>query len=386
MGQKINPKIFRLGISKNQWSSRFCEKKKEEFSLYNYQNIKIEAYLKQFFYLNGLVIQNTKYFFNGSNLTIYISYISTKLPSIFLPSNTQNSRIKFKAIKDIKNYNLKKRKSRANLVKGKRIKTSHTAKKKLNQLTFFKIKKTKSFEKYLKLKYFSKSILSNSQKIPSKFSNSKFLAKTKQNKLKTSRLCILNRYKLFFQHKEYRTREILKKNVFIEKLLESLSLFLGKNYHIFIAFKNLNRGITLILTKTEQDLLKKKVIALKRFRKDKFFKQGLNPILITIKIKNSAKLLGQFISKQFNILKRHNYFLNFLKLIIKNFISFQTSKVKGIKICISGRFNGAPRAKNQIITVGDIPTQTISKHIDYSETTSYTKNGTFGTKIWVNYD
>ena len=62
------------------------------------------------------------------------------------------------------------------------------------------------------------------------------------------------------------------------------------------------------------------------------------------------------------------------------------SKVKGIKVCISARFNGAPRAKSRLIIVGDIPIQTINKQIDYHETTSYTKNGTFGIKLWVNYD
>ena len=59
MGQKVNPKIFRLGIKKTQWDSRYFEKKKEEFTLYNYQNIEIESYIKQFFYLKGLILQKT---------------------------------------------------------------------------------------------------------------------------------------------------------------------------------------------------------------------------------------------------------------------------------------------------------------------------------------
>ena len=29
MGQKVNPKIFRLGIKKTQWDSRYFEKKKK---------------------------------------------------------------------------------------------------------------------------------------------------------------------------------------------------------------------------------------------------------------------------------------------------------------------------------------------------------------------
>ena len=38
MGQKINSNLFRLGIKKNEWKSKYFEKTKEEFSLYTYQS------------------------------------------------------------------------------------------------------------------------------------------------------------------------------------------------------------------------------------------------------------------------------------------------------------------------------------------------------------
>ena len=55
MGQKVNPKIFRLGIRNTQWNSRFFEKKQEEFTLYNYQTIKIQSYIRHFLYLKGII-------------------------------------------------------------------------------------------------------------------------------------------------------------------------------------------------------------------------------------------------------------------------------------------------------------------------------------------
>ena len=57
--------------------------------------------------------------------------------------------------------------------------------------------------------------------------------------------------------------------------------------------------------------------------------------------------------------------------------------VNGVKIVIKGRFNGAPRARSKIIQVGNIPLQSFKAKIDYSQTTSYTPNGTFGVKVWI---
>jgi small subunit ribosomal protein S3 len=59
------------------------------------------------------------------------------------------------------------------------------------------------------------------------------------------------------------------------------------------------------------------------------------------------------------------------------------SNVDGIKILIKGRLNGVPRAKKKLILVGNVTTQKIEKNLDYSETTSYTTNGTFGVKVWI---
>lgn len=207
-----------------------------------------------------------------------------------------------------------------------------------------------------------------------------------KNQLKIERVGIINSYKIFLQHKKYKSHEILKKNLFLEQFLEGLSLYTNKKYNVFLTFQNLNRGMTVLLSQIEQNFIKKRLLSLKRYSKEKFFKESLNVMLVVIKIKNSAKLFSQLLAQQFKFLKRHNYFLTFIKRIVTLFISFETSKVKGIKICISGRFNRAPRAKSRLIIVGDIPIQTISKQIDYHEMTSYTKNGTFGIKLWVNYD
>jgi small subunit ribosomal protein S3 len=57
--------------------------------------------------------------------------------------------------------------------------------------------------------------------------------------------------------------------------------------------------------------------------------------------------------------------------------------VKGIKIMVNGRLNGVPRASHKTIVIGDVPTQTISAKLDYTQTTTQNSSGSYGIKVWV---
>ena len=59
------------------------------------------------------------------------------------------------------------------------------------------------------------------------------------------------------------------------------------------------------------------------------------------------------------------------------------STIKGIKIAVKGRLNTKPRAKKNTITIGKCPLQTFEANISHSESTAYTKYGTYGIKVWV---
>lgn len=99
---------------------------------------------------------------------------------------------------------------------------------------------------------------------------------------------------------------------------------------------------------------------------------------------DSPYLLSNFIALQLKKLKRHNFFLKFIQTGLEIFDSPVFSNVKGIKIKIKGRFNGAPRAKHKVIKVGKkIPILSLNSNIKYAESVSYTSNGTFGVKVWV---
>ncbi len=57
--------------------------------------------------------------------------------------------------------------------------------------------------------------------------------------------------------------------------------------------------------------------------------------------------------------------------------------VKGIKIQISGRLNGAEIARSEKLTQGLVPLSTLKSHIDYSFVVAKTTYGTVGIKVWI---
>ena len=59
------------------------------------------------------------------------------------------------------------------------------------------------------------------------------------------------------------------------------------------------------------------------------------------------------------------------------------AKIKGIKIQISGRLNGAEIARNEWIREGQIPLQTLRSQIDYCYRKAKTIYGILGVKVWV---
>lgn len=61
----------------------------------------------------------------------------------------------------------------------------------------------------------------------------------------------------------------------------------------------------------------------------------------------------------------------------------QRAQVKGIKIQISGRLNGAEIARTEWTRKGRVPLQTLRADIDYSYQTAKTIYGLLGIKIWI---
>ena len=236
------------------------------------------------------------------------------------------------------------------------------------------------------LKFLSQMSFDNNYKISLKTSNnfnSIFYKNIRKHPKK--RLIILKLYKKYLNQTRFTSRQHIYLNKFSNKIIKSLSLYFNNQLNINLVMQNLNKGLYLRLLNKEAQLFRNLVLRLRKFSNNHFFKETISIILITIRTKNSAQFLGNFISNELSFMKRHNYFLNFLKSSLIIFVSSNLSKILGVKIIIKGRFNGAPRARKKIISVGNIPAQQIKSNIDYHETTSFTNNGTFGVKVWVAY-
>jgi small subunit ribosomal protein S3 len=57
--------------------------------------------------------------------------------------------------------------------------------------------------------------------------------------------------------------------------------------------------------------------------------------------------------------------------------------VKGAKIKVGGRLDGAEISRSEHLSAGSIPLATLRADIDYGEATAFTTYGTIGIKVWI---
>jgi len=60
------------------------------------------------------------------------------------------------------------------------------------------------------------------------------------------------------------------------------------------------------------------------------------------------------------------------------------SGVKGVKIMVGGRLNGAEIARKEKFAQGSIPLHTLRADIDYARGVAHTTYGSVGVKVWIN--
>ena len=68
----------------------------------------------------------------------------------------------------------------------------------------------------------------------------------------------------------------------------------------------------------------------------------------------------------------------------KRLIKIMSSRaVKGAKIYMGGRLDGAEIARAEHLEEGSLPLQTLRADIDYAKATAHTTFGTIGVKVWI---
>lgn len=99
-----------------------------------------------------------------------------------------------------------------------------------------------------------------------------------------------------------------------------------------------------------------------------------------IEIKKSevnASIISQNIAAQ---LEKRFPFRRALKQAIEK---AKEEGIKGIKIQVSGRLNGADIARSEKASFGSVPLSTLKSEIDYAYNTALTTYGIIGIKVWV---
>ncbi len=174
-------------------------------------------------------------------------------------------------------------------------------------------------------------------------------------------------------------------HIFTSALSKDLNLFL-KNKSVNIKAQNLNKKFEIVITNNRVYLneFKNLTRTIKRFLRDPNFKELIKIISYSIIEKDSAKLIAEGITYFFKKnKKRHGVLLSFLKKILTSLLYTKFSKIKGVKIVINGRFNGAQRSNTKVVHVGKVPLQSFNSKVSYYEDVAYTINGTFGVKVWM---
>ena len=90
-----------------------------------------------------------------------------------------------------------------------------------------------------------------------------------------------------------------------------------------------------------------------------------------------AALIAEYITQQ---LERR---VSFRRVVRQAIQRAQRAEVKGIKIQVSGRLNGAEIARTEWVREGRVPLHTLRADIDYAYRTALTIYGILGVKVWV---
>ena len=92
----------------------------------------------------------------------------------------------------------------------------------------------------------------------------------------------------------------------------------------------------------------------------------------------SASLSVQYIAQQ---IEKRFPFRKVMKQTLEKIMS--SRQVKGARIELSGRLNGAEIARREWLQKGRMPRQTLRADIDFIQDQAYCTYGTIGIKVWI---
>lgn len=185
----------------------------------------------------------------------------------------------------------------------------------------------------------------------------------------------------WFSHDKKRYREYLLSDIQLKKVV------LGKLKNAGVARCEIERSpqlVKLVIYSSRPGIIiGRNGVGIEELKKELKKKVSKNEkIEINIQeVKNpesNAMLVAQMLAEQ--IEKRISYRRAMKRALDR---SYQSPEVKGIKIMISGRLDGAEIARTEWLAKGMIPLQTLRADIDFAKTEAYTTYGVVGIKVWI---
>src|SRR3989338_6740185 len=92
----------------------------------------------------------------------------------------------------------------------------------------------------------------------------------------------------------------------------------------------------------------------------------------------SAAIMAESIVEQ---IEKRMPFRRVMKQVLAKILA--SRDIKGGKIRVGGRLNGAEIARTEHLEEGSLPLQTLRAEIDYAKRTAHTAYGTIGVKVWI---
>lgn len=115
----------------------------------------------------------------------------------------------------------------------------------------------------------------------------------------------------------------------------------------------------------------------------KFFPGKTKSIQINLSVQEVAKpsLEANLVAQGMVLdLERRMAFRRVLKMTIER---VKKAGALGVKLCVSGRLNGAEIARTEKLAWGKIPLTNLRADIDYAQTFAQTMAGAIGVKVWI---
>jgi len=179
-----------------------------------------------------------------------------------------------------------------------------------------------------------------------------------------------------YLEQDYKIKEFVKEELKQAALDEVLIKRSANSIHIIV--KAARPGIIIGRGGTGIQDLKKKLIR-------KIFKNRIKGLDIKIDVEEIPKSETQASVVAWGVveqLERRMPFRRVLKQTLDKVM--QSQKVKGAKICVAGRLNGAEMARQECTPVkGRLPLQNLRANIDYAQMNAYTIYGVIGIKVWI---